>query len=131
MKAVLCKAFGPPESLVLEEVDAPTAGPGQVLIDVHASAVNFPDVLMIEGKYQNRPPFPFSPGGEIAGVIEAIGEGVDGFTVGDRVLGMTGHYSDELAHRMLEAGAETLLQKPFSTDAVIAACGFAAVTPNE
>ncbi len=90
MKAVLCKAFGPPESLVLEEVDAPTAGPGQLLIDVHASAVNFPDVLMIEGKYQNRPPFPFSPGGEIAGTVAAIGEGVEGFAVGDRVFGGTG-----------------------------------------
>lgn len=90
MKAVLCKAFGPPESLVLEEVDAPTAGPGQVLIDVHASAVNFPDVLMIEGKYQNRPPFPFSPGGEIAGTVAALGEGVTGLAVGDRVFGGIG-----------------------------------------
>ncbi|MEM8767404.1 MAG: NADPH:quinone oxidoreductase family protein [Pseudomonadota bacterium] len=90
MKAVLCKAFGPPESLVLEEVDAPSAGPGQLLIDVHASAVNFPDVLMIEGKYQNRPPFPFSPGGEIAGTVAALGEGVEGFKAGDRVFGGTG-----------------------------------------
>lgn len=90
MKAVLCKAFGPPESLVLEEVEAPTAGAGQLLIDVHASAVNFPDVLMIEGKYQNRPPFPFSPGGEIAGTVAALGEGVSGFAVGDRVFGGVG-----------------------------------------
>lgn len=90
MKAVLCKAFGPPESLVLEEVSAPEAGPGQLLVDVHASAVNFPDVLMIEGKYQNRPPFPFSPGGEIAGTVAAVGEGVTGFEVGDAVFGGTG-----------------------------------------
>lgn len=90
MKAVLCKAFGPPESLVLEDIEEPVAGPGQVLVDVHASAVNFPDVLMIEGKYQNRPPFPFAPGGEIAGTISAIGEGVTGFEIGDRVFGGTG-----------------------------------------
>ena len=90
MKAVLCKAFGPPESLVIEEVPDPVAGPGEILIDVHASAVNFPDVLMIEGKYQNRPPFPFSPGGEIAGTVAAIGDGVTGFQIGDRVFGGTG-----------------------------------------
>jgi NADPH2:quinone reductase len=90
MKAVLCKAFGPPESLILEETDAPEAGPGQVLVDVHASALNFPDVLMIEGKYQSRPPFPFSPGGEIAGTVAALGDGVDGFAVGDNVFGGIG-----------------------------------------
>ena len=75
MKAVLCKSFGPPEDLVLEDIPAPSAGPGEVLIDVHASALNFPDVLMIEGKYQSQPPFPFSPGGEIAGQVAAIGQG--------------------------------------------------------
>lgn len=90
MKAVLCKAFGPPESLVIEEVPAPEAGPGQLLVDVYASSVNFPDVLMIEGKYQSRPPFPFSPGQEIAGVVCALGDGVTGFRVGDRVFGGTG-----------------------------------------
>jgi NADPH2:quinone reductase len=90
MKAVLCKAFGPPESLILEETDAPEAGLGQVLVDVHASALNFPDVLMIEGKYQSRPPFPFSPGGEIAGTVAALGDGVDGFAVGDNVFGGIG-----------------------------------------
>lgn len=90
VKAVLCKAFGPPESLVLEEVDEPTPSAGQVLVDVHASAVNFPDVLMIEGKYQNRPPFPFSPGGEIAGIVTALGDGVESFQVGDRVFGGSG-----------------------------------------
>lgn len=90
MKAVLCKAFGPPESLVLEEIEDPVAAAGQVLIDVHASAVNFPDVLMIEGKYQNRPPFPFAPGGEIAGTVAAVGDNVTGFEIGDRVFGGTG-----------------------------------------
>jgi len=90
VKAVLCKAFGPPESLVLEDVPAPEAGPSELLLDVYASAVNFPDVLMIEGKYQSRPPFPFSPGQEVAGVVAAVGEGVTGFSVGDRVFGGTG-----------------------------------------
>jgi len=90
MKAVLCKAYGPPESLVLEEVDAPEPRPGQVLVDVFSSAVNFPDVLMIEGKYQSQPPFPFSPGGEIAGTVAALGEGVTDLHVGDRVFGGIG-----------------------------------------
>jgi len=90
MKAVLCKTFGPPETLVLEEVANPEPGPGQILVTVHASAVNFPDVLMIEGKYQSQPPFPFSPGGEIAGVVAATGADVSAFQVGDRVFGGTG-----------------------------------------
>jgi NADPH:quinone reductase len=76
MKAVLCKQFGMPEDLVLEDVPAPIPGPGEVLVDVHAAALNFPDVLMIQGKYQSQPPFPFSPAGEIAGVVAAAGAGV-------------------------------------------------------
>ena len=91
MKAVLCRSFGPPENLSLEEVPPPTAGAGEVLVDVHASALNFPDVLMIEGKYQSQPPFPFSPGGEIAGTVAALGEGVNRYSVGDRVFGATGY----------------------------------------
>ncbi len=90
MKAVLCKNYGPPESLVLEDIAAPVAGPAEVLVDVHASALNFPDVLMIEGKYQSQPPMPFSPGGEIAGIVAAVGTGVSRFSVGDRVFGGTG-----------------------------------------
>ncbi|MDH3643056.1 MAG: NADPH:quinone oxidoreductase family protein [Gammaproteobacteria bacterium] len=91
MKAVLCKAFGPPEDLVLEDIAVPVPGPGEVLVDVHASALNFPDVLMIAGKYQSQPPFPFSPGGELAGTVAALGEGANRFKVGDRVFGGTGH----------------------------------------
>jgi NADPH:quinone reductase len=90
MKAVLCKQFGMPEDLVLEDVAAPTPGPGEVLVDVHAAALNFPDVLMIQGKYQSQPPFPFSPAGEIAGVVTATGEAVTEVAVGDRVFGGTG-----------------------------------------
>lgn len=90
MKTLLCKEFGPPEKLVLEDVDPPQAGPGQVLVEVRACGVNFPDVLIIENKYQFKPPLPFAPGGEISGVITALGEGVTGLSVGDRVLASTG-----------------------------------------
>jgi NADPH2:quinone reductase len=86
MRAVLCKAWGPPESLVLEEVPSPECGPGKVRIGVHAVGINFPDCLMIEGKYQFKPEFPFSPGGELSGEILEVGEGVEGWTVGDRVI---------------------------------------------
>jgi NADPH2:quinone reductase len=90
MKAVLCKAFGPPESLVIEDIPAPEPGPGEILIDVHASALNFPDVLMIEGKYQSQPPFPFSPGGELAGTIAALGPDTEGLQIGERVFASVG-----------------------------------------
>src|SRR4051812_29060692 len=90
MRAVLCKAYGPPESLVVEEIDEPTAGPGQIVVDVKACAINFPDVLMIQDLYQFKPPLPFSPGGEIAGVVSAVGEGVDGFSVGEAVFSGVG-----------------------------------------
>ncbi len=86
MKAVLCHAYGPPESLRIEEVPSPAVGPGEVLIDVHSAALNFPDVLMIEGKYQSQPPFPFAPGGEVSGVIARLGEGVAALRVGQRVF---------------------------------------------
>jgi NADPH2:quinone reductase len=90
MKAVLCKAYGPPESLVLEEVPDPVPGPGQVLLNVRAAALNFPDVLMIEGKYQSQPPFPFSPGGEVSGTIAAVGPGVAASRIGEAVFGGVG-----------------------------------------
>lgn len=90
MKAVLCKAWGPPETLVVEDIDAPVPGPGQILIDVKAAGVNFPDTLIIEKKYQFVPELPFSPGSEVAGVVEALGDGVTGFKPGDRVLGSIG-----------------------------------------
>lgn len=99
MKAVMCKEFGPPESLVVEEVEAPTAGPGQVVLEVHAAAVNFPDVLIIQDMYQFKPPLPFSPGGEVAGIVKTVGEGVTSLKVGDRVIGSCGHggFVEELA----------------------------------
>jgi len=89
MKAVLCKAFGPPEALVLEDMPAPVPGKGEVLIDVHAAGMNFPDSLMLAGKYQFKPAFPFAPGGEVGGVVAAVGEGVTRVKPGDRVMGVT------------------------------------------
>ena len=90
MKAVLCKAYGPPDSLVVEDVPSPKPDKGQVLISVKAAGVNFPDVLIIQNKYQFRPPLPFSPGGEVAGIVKDLGEGVTNVKVGDRVIGSTG-----------------------------------------
>ncbi|EDL48811.1 NADPH:quinone oxidoreductase family protein [Erythrobacter sp. SD-21] len=86
MKAVLSKETGGPETLVVENIEAPTPGKGEVLIDVAACAINFPDTLIIRDMYQFKPPRPFAPGGEISGTIEALGEGVEGFAVGDRVI---------------------------------------------
>ncbi|MBC7669755.1 MAG: NADPH:quinone oxidoreductase family protein [Gemmatimonadaceae bacterium] len=91
MKAVLSKAVGGPETLVLEELPDPVAGPGQVVLTVKACGVNYPDVLIIEDKYQFKPQRPFAPGGEVAGVVEQLGEGVTGLTVGQRVLASSGH----------------------------------------
>lgn len=87
MRALLSKAPGGPETLVVEEVPDPRPGPGEVLIRVGACGVNFPDVLIIEDKYQIRPERPFSPGAEAAGTVEALGDGVSGFAVGQRVIG--------------------------------------------
>jgi NADPH2:quinone reductase len=90
MKAIVCNEFGPPEKLTLEDVPDPVPGPGQLVIESHASTVTFPDALMIEDKYQFKAQVPFVPGGEAAGVIVELGEGVEGFAVGDRVIGQTG-----------------------------------------
>ncbi|MFP6799388.1 MAG: NADPH:quinone oxidoreductase family protein [Pseudomonas sp.] len=99
MKAVLCKAFGPAETLVLEEIASPEAKKNEVLLQVHAAGVNFPDTLIIEGKYQFKPPFPFSPGGEASGVVTAVGEKVSHLKVGDRVMALTGwgSFAEEVA----------------------------------
>jgi NADPH:quinone reductase len=91
MKAILCKTYGPPESLVLEEVESLKPGRGQVVIGVKACGVNFPDTLIIQGKYQFKPPLPFSPGSEVAGVVKKVGAGVEHVKVGDRVIAFTGH----------------------------------------
>ncbi|PTW63305.1 NADPH2:quinone reductase [Breoghania corrubedonensis] len=89
MKAVLCKAYGPPEALVVENLPDPGAGPGEVLVEVRAAALNFFDTLIIEGRYQVRPEMPFSPGAELAGVVIAVGDGVTRVSPGDRVVAYT------------------------------------------
>lgn len=90
MRALICNEYGPPESLVLDEMPDPVAGPGQAVIDVRACAVNFPDVLIIKGEYQFKPPMPFSPGAEVAGVVSEIGQGVEGLELGDKVIASPG-----------------------------------------
>ena len=87
MKAVLCKSWGLPEELVVEEIESPVPAAGEVLVDVHAAGVNFPDTLIIQKKYQFVPPLPFSPGGEVAGVVAAVGAGVTSVKPGDPVIG--------------------------------------------
>jgi NADPH2:quinone reductase len=91
MKAVLCVELGGPEQLVLRDLPDPEPGPDEVVVDVAYAALNFFDTLIIAGKYQSKPPLPFSPGGEMAGVVSAIGDRVEGFAVGDRVAGYLGH----------------------------------------
>ena len=91
MRALLSHDPGPPETLRLSEVPDPAPGPGELLVRVRACAINYPDVLIIEDKYQMRPPRPFAPGGEVAGEVEAIGQGIEGWKVGDRLIAYQGH----------------------------------------
>ncbi|MGH1472730.1 MAG: NADPH:quinone oxidoreductase family protein [Cellvibrionaceae bacterium] len=99
MRAVLCKELGPPEKLVVEEISSPEVKAGQVLVNVGACGVNFPDTLIIEGKYQNKPDLPFSPGGEIAGEVISVADDVKTVAVGDRVIAMCGWggFAEEIA----------------------------------
>lgn len=90
MKAVLSKTVGGPETLVIEDVPAAEAGEGQVVLDVKAVGVNYPDVLIIQDMYQFKPPRPFSPGGEVSGVVKSVGAGVSNLKPGDRVIGSSG-----------------------------------------
>jgi NADPH:quinone reductase len=113
VKALLCKAYGPPESLVVEEVPSPTPGPGEAVITVRAAGVNFPDVLIIQNKYQFHPPLPFSPGSEVSGVVKAVGEGVTDVKPGDRVMAFTlyGGFAEEV-----KTDARRLLPQPAGMD---------------
>ena len=90
MRAVVCSELGPVEGLSIGEMPDPVPGPGELVIDVQAAALNFPDTLIIEGKYQYQPDLPFVPGGEAAGLVAAIGDGVDRFAIGDPVVAMGG-----------------------------------------
>jgi len=98
MKAVLCKQYGPPDTLTFEELPSPRAGAGEVVVAVKAASVNFPDVLIIQNKYQFKPPLPFSPGSELAGVVKEVGSGVTGFKAGDKVIAFTtyGAFAEEV-----------------------------------
>ncbi len=91
MKAIVSEQVGGPETLVLRELPTPEPRPGEVRLRVHACGVNYPDALMLEDKYQFRPERPFAPGGEVAGVVDAVGEEVEGFKPGDRVIALLGH----------------------------------------
>ena len=91
MRAVLCKSYGPPETLVVEDVPTRAPAAGEALVSVKAAGVNFPDVLIIENKYQVKPPLPFSPGSELAGVVTSVGTGVTRVKPGDRVMAITGY----------------------------------------
>ncbi|WFR72876.1 alcohol dehydrogenase catalytic domain-containing protein [Prescottella defluvii] len=90
MKAQLCRTLGTPDTLRYEDIDPPAVGPDQVLVEVHASGVNFPDGLIVSGNYQTKPPLPFVPGSEAAGVVRAVGADVAGIAVGARVLAFCG-----------------------------------------
>lgn len=114
MKAVLCKQFGPPETLVVEDLPSPRPGPGEVVVSVKAASVNFPDVLVIQNKYQVKATPPFTPGSEFAGVVKEVGAGVTQVKPGDRVLGAgsSGGFAEEC---LVPAGAR-LVPVPASMD---------------
>src|SRR5215467_14011700 len=90
MRRVVCRELGPPEAVEVEEVDAPEPRPGKVVVAMRAAGVNFVDALLVQGKYQIKVPPPFTPGTEVAGEITAVGEGVTGWSVGDRIQATTG-----------------------------------------
>ncbi len=110
MRMLLSEAPGGPETLALREFPDPSPGPGQLLVRVRACAINYPDVLIIEDKYQFKPPRPFAPGGEIAGTVERVGEGVEGWSEGDRLIAMIGHGG--LAEKVVVDAARALPLPP-------------------
>ncbi len=106
MRAVVCKAFGPAERLTVEELPDPVADEGKLVVDIKAASVTFPDTLIIEDKYQFHAKPPFIPGGDVAGVVRELGPGVEGFGVGDRVVGsggLVGGFAERVAVRASEA----------------------------
>lgn len=109
MKAILCHSYGPPSDLKLEEIAAPKPAEKEVLVQVHACGVNFPDTLIIQGKYQVKPPLPFTPGSDISGIVKSIGSGVKHVNVGDAVFGFVpfGGFAEEVI-----AQANAVFPKP-------------------
>lgn len=118
MKAVLCREFGPIERLAVDDLPSPVAGAGQVVIKVAAAGVNFPDALLVQGKYQLKPPLPFSPGGEFAGTVKEVGAGVTHVAPGDAVVGIASHggYAEEAL-----VDAHAAIPLPGGTDPALAA----------
>jgi NADPH2:quinone reductase len=113
MKAVLCTGFGPASALKLAELPDPVPGPGQVVVAIKAAALNFFDTLLIAGKYQRKPPFPFSPAAEFAGTVETVGADVADLQTGDRVVGYVGHGA---ARERLAVAADRLVKVPPALD---------------
>ena len=120
MKAIICKAWGLPDTLTVEELPEPVPSPGQVSIEVQAAGVNFPDVLIIQNKYQFKPELPFTPGSELAGVVRAVGDGVTHVKPGDRVIAFIGNGA--FAQQVVAAAAAVMPMPPgmdFDTAAAI------------
>jgi len=109
MKAIICETYGPPSTLLHKDIEIGAPGPKEVQVDIKACSVNFPDTLIIQGKYQFKPDLPFTPGSDIAGVIAAVGEEVKHLKVGDEVFGftMTGGYAEKV-----NVPAKTIFPKP-------------------
>jgi len=118
MQAIVCNDWGPLDSLALENLPDPAPAPGQVVIEVKAAGVNFPDVLTIQGKYQNKPALPFIPGNEFAGIVRSVGAGVDACAAGDRVIAFTrtGAFAE-----LALAPVEALVRMPDGLDFEVAA----------
>src|SRR5215475_12709339 len=113
MKAILCTRFGTAEDLELKDIPPPQAGPGEALVQVKAAALNFFDTLIIAGKYQQKPPFPFSPASEFAGIVEKVGDGVTDVARGDRVMSFMGWGA---AREYITIPARQLVKIPDSLD---------------
>jgi len=118
MRAALCKTLTGPDDIVIEDIAEPVAGTGEAVIRVHAAALNFLDTLSVRGKYQFKPPMPFSPAGEFAGVVESVGPGAKYVTVGDRVFGTAGHGA---AREKMAVKTESLIKIPDTVSDDIAA----------
>ena len=117
MRAIVCSGYGGPRDLTVGEAPEPVAGPGQVVVEVHAAGVNFPDVLMTQGLYQTKPPLPFVPGVEAAGIIVATGDGVAGLRTGQRVVaGVSGAFAERAVTR-----ASMVVELPAAIDFATAA----------
>ncbi len=113
MKAILCTRAGTPEDLVLTDIPEPVAGPGEVVTTVKSVGLNFYDTLIVAGRYQKQPPYPFSPGGEFAGIVESVGAGVSGFAPGDRVIGYVTYGA---ARERMAAPADKLIRLDANLD---------------